>query len=165
MERVVAGELADGAGLRRGADAAVEADAHHEVLVLQDAVVLAGELAAQVLLALGVQAEPLKARVEVLAVDGVEAALGVDVDHALLDVQDRGLLLNLLVVVQRRGAVDKPLPFRLLRACPGLSGCAHLPSLTRQLCTHPGGPELLLANSAGLLGLKQPDYRKCRLMP
>ena len=59
----VAGNLADGANALGGGLATVEADAEHKVLVLQLGVGLhAGVLTAKPLLALGVEANPLKAR-------------------------------------------------------------------------------------------------------
>ena len=106
----VAGNLADGANAGGGGLAAVEADAEHEVLVLEFLVGLhAGVLAAQPLLPLGVQADPLEARREILGGDGAEALLGVDVDDPLLDRESRILLLDALVVVQGFPAVDEPL--------------------------------------------------------
>ena len=119
---VVTGDFADHARLLGGADTAVEADPHHEVLVFQHRIIFAGVLAAEVLLALGVQPQPLEARVEVLTVNRVEPTFGVGINDALLDLHDGLALLNLFVVVERVGPVDAPLPLGLLGAGLHLAG-------------------------------------------
>lgn len=59
----VAGNLADGANTLGGGLATIETNAEHKVLVLQLGVSLhTGVLTAKPLLALGVEANPLKAR-------------------------------------------------------------------------------------------------------
>ena len=73
------GDLADDAQLLGGERAAVDPHAQHEVLVFELVRLERGGLAAvDPGLALGVQAPPAEAAVQVVAVDGVEALLGVD---------------------------------------------------------------------------------------
>lgn len=134
---VVARDLADGAQLLRAGQTAVEAHAHHEVAVLHLGVLqLARVLAAEVLAALGVDAEPLEAWGDVLRVNGVEALFGVDVDDALAHGEGRVGLLDPLVVVERLAAVDLPLALGLLLARGALAlsdlgggGCHGVPLL------------------------------------
>src|SRR5699024_11247148 len=114
----VAGELGrhpgDHAQLLGGQRAAVDAHAHHEVLVLE---LVGGELgrprALDPLLALGVQAHPAESPGEVVGADGTEALTRVDVVDALLDVERIVLGLELLFVVECYLAVDLQLPLEL----------------------------------------------------
>src|SRR5699024_7560882 len=93
---------------------AVDAHAHHEVLVLE---LVGGELgrprALDPLLALGVQAHPAESPGEVVGGDRTEALTRVDVEDALPDVERIVLGLELLVVVEGHLAVDLPLPLGL----------------------------------------------------
>ena len=94
--------LADDAQLLGGEPPAVDADAQHEVLVvqllrLQDR----GLAAVDPGLALGVQAPPAHAAAQVVGVDGVEARLGVDRLNACPHIETVVVLLELLVAVQR----------------------------------------------------------------
>lgn len=60
---IIARDFTHGAQLGRIGAAAIEAHAHHEVLILQLSVrKLSGHLAAQVLVALGIKAQPLEPR-------------------------------------------------------------------------------------------------------
>ena len=94
--------------------------AEHEVLVFELVRLKRGGLAAvDPGLALGVQAPPAEAAVQVGAVDRVEAVLGVDGLDTLADVEAVVFLLPGFVGVQRRGAVHFPLPVRL---CGGAGG-------------------------------------------
>ena len=123
---IIAANLAYRAQLGGIRAAPVEAHAHHEVFVLQLGVgELGGHLTAQVLVALGIQAQPLKARGKILGGDGGEALLRVDIDDALAHSEGVVGLLNLLVSVKRGGAVDLPLAFRFLRAWLSLCGGGH----------------------------------------
>ena len=115
--RIVARNLSYGAQLGGIGAAAVEAHAHHEVFILQLGIAeLGGHLPAQVLVALGVQAQPLETGSEILGGDGRKPLLGIDIDNALAHGEGVVSLLDLLVGVQRGGAINLPLAFRLLRA-------------------------------------------------
>lgn len=131
---VVAGDFAHGAQLGRVHAATVETHAHHEVLVLQLCVAqLRSQLAAQVLVALGVEAEPLKAWGKILWRNRLKTLLGVDIDDALAGGQAAVFLLDLLVGVERVLAVNLPLPLGLARTSLALwfrcssHGDEHLP--------------------------------------
>ena len=109
-----AGELvgggADDAHLARGQRLAVHADALHEEVVLQlGDVELGGAPAVDALPALGVQAPPPEAAVQVGGVDGLEAARGVVGEDPPAGAQRVAVLFEGLVVVERLAAVDEPL--------------------------------------------------------
>ena len=109
-------DAGDDAQLLGGELAAVDADAQHEVLVLE-LVRLEGRGAAAVDagLALRVEAPHAEAAVQVGRVDRGEPALGVDVLDALAHGEAVVDLLPLLVAVERGRAVDLPLPVGLGR--------------------------------------------------
>ena len=127
-----AGELvgggADDAHLARGQRLAVHADALHEEVVLQlGDVELGGAPAVDALPALGVQAPPPEAAVQVGGVDGLEAARGVVGEDPPAGAQRVAVLLEGLVVVERLAAVDEPLavgaaPARRADVAPGFGG-------------------------------------------
>ena len=125
----VHGNLADDAQLLGGERAAVDPDAEHEVLVFELVrLERCGLAAVDPGLALGVQAPPAEAAVQVLAGDGVEALLGVDGLDTLADVEAVVFLFPGFVGVQRGFAVHFPLPVRLCGgagggACGALGGC------------------------------------------
>src|SRR5690606_24877148 len=107
---VPAGHVGDGAELVHGEPAAVDADAEHEVAVVELLRLEHRGLAAvDPGAALGVQAVPAEPAAQVGGVDGVEAALAVDVDDALPDVEPVVVLLELLVLVQRLAVAERPL--------------------------------------------------------
>ena len=95
----------------RCSQAAVEADAHHEVFVLQLGVFqFVGHLPAEILAALRVNPTPLHARCEVIGDDRVEPLVRVVLNNPLLDGEAGVFLLDGLVCVQRFAAVQGPLP-------------------------------------------------------
>ena len=117
----VAGELdrdlADHPQLLGGQCAAVDADAQHEVLVVELPRLERGGLAAvDAGAALGVEPVPAEATAEVTGIDGGESALGVDVLDACPDVERVVVLLRLLVRVERLAISQRPLSFALLAA-------------------------------------------------
>ena len=110
----VHGDLADDAQLLGGERTAVDPDAEHEVFVFELVRLKRGGLAAvDPGFALGVEAPPAEAAVQVGAVDRVEAVLGVDGLDTLADVEAVVFLFPGFVGVQRRGAVHFPLAVRL----------------------------------------------------
>ena len=118
----VGGDAAEGPQLRRAEQGAVAAHAHHEVPVVQLVRLERGGLAAvEAGGALGVEAHPAEASAQVGRVDGVEAALGVDVADPGLDVERVVVLLGLLVRVQRLAVAEGPLALTALGA--GGAGC------------------------------------------
>ena len=121
---VVAGHLADDAGLLGGERAAVDPDAQHEVLVLELVRLERGGLAAvDAGLALGVEAPPAEPPVQVVAADRGEALLAVDVLDAGAHVERVVVLLEPLVGVERLGLTQRPLALASdLRCTPGTIG-------------------------------------------
>ena len=118
-----AGDVADDVQLLAGQLAAVNPDAEHEVAVvqllgLQDR----GLAAVDARLALGVQAEPAEPATQIGRVDRIEAALGVDVDDPLTDVQPVVVLLVFLVLVERLAVAERPLTFAAGATGRSLSG-------------------------------------------
>src|SRR5699024_1404573 len=109
-------DVGDRAQLFGGEFAAVDADAHHQVLVLE-LMGLERRRAAAVDsgLALSVQAPPAETSVKIVLGDRGESALGVDVLDPFADIEAVVLGLFDLVFVQRFATVDLPLPIRLLR--------------------------------------------------
>ena len=120
--------LAEGAELVGAEDLAVGAHSHHEEAVVELLLLELGGLAAvEAGSALGVEAHPSEATAQVGRVDGVEAALGVDVLDAGPDVERVVVLLGLLVLVQRLGVAERPLALAALAAYgrgSGLGGSA-----------------------------------------
>ncbi len=122
--RELLGDLADDAELLGGQPAAVDADAQHEVLVvqlfrLQDR----GLAAVDPGLALGVEAPPAHAAAQVVGVDRVEAPLGVDRLNACPHVETVVVLLELLVAVEGRVVSDGPLALTAVTAGLAARGC------------------------------------------
>ena len=90
--------LADDPQLLGGQRAAIDADAQHEVLVIElPRLERRGLAAVDAGSALGIQPVPAKATAEVIGIDGCESALGVDVLDACPDVERMVVLLRLLV--------------------------------------------------------------------
>src|SRR5699024_1137509 len=126
---VVARNLADDAQLLAADQSAVEADAHHAVVILQ---LLGTERGGSHTVgpraALGIKTDPFEAGREVLLRDGVEALLRVGLANAVDDAEAGVFLLNLLVVVERSGAINEPLALRpglTLRPRSGGGSCSH----------------------------------------
>ena len=116
----VGGDAAEGAQLLRTQQGTVAADAHHEVAVVELVRLERGGLAAvEAGRALGVEAHPAEAAAQVGRVDGVEAALGVDVADPGFDVERVVVLLGLLVGVQRLAVAESPLALTALGAGAG----------------------------------------------
>ena len=110
-------DLADHAQLLAGQGAAVDADAEHEVLVVELVRLERRGLAAvDAGLALGVEAVPAEPAAQVARVDRGEAAVGVDVLDARPHVQRVVVLLGLLVRVERLAVAERPLAL-----APGLA--------------------------------------------
>ena len=112
-------DLADDPQLLGGQPAAVDPDAQHEVLVvqllrLQDR----GLAAVDPGLALGVQAPPAHPAAQVVGVDRVEAALGVDRLNACPHIETVVVLLELLVAVERGEVTHGPLALAAVTAQP-----------------------------------------------
>ncbi len=104
--------------------AAVGADAEHEVLVVQLLLLEHRGLAAvEAGSALGVEAHPPEPAAQVGRVDRGEAALGVDVEDAGPHVERVVVLLGLLVLVQRLGVAERPLTLGALGARDLGVGC------------------------------------------
>ena len=96
---------------------AVDPDAEHEVAVVELLGLEDGGLAAvDAGPALGVKPVPAEAAAQVGGVDRVEAALGVDVDDPLADVEPVVELLVFLVLVERLAVAERPLPLAALAA-------------------------------------------------
>ncbi len=119
-------DLADHPELLRGQPAAVDADAQHEVLVvqllrLQDR----GLAAVDPGLALGVQPPPAHPAAQVVRVDRVEPALGVDRLNACPHIETVVVLLELLVAVERGEVSGCPLTLTAVTAhlAAGRCGC------------------------------------------
>ena len=163
---VVAGHLADDAGLLGGEGAAVHPDAEHEVLVLELVRLERGGLAAvDARLALGVEPPPAEPPVQVVAADRGEALLAVDVLDAGADVERVVLLLEPLVGVQRLGLAEGPLALAPhLRCAPGTvgpgsvgSGIGHNPKFDMpkgalmNRCHDPDAPRRAAASRAHLV--------------
>src|SRR5699024_9753521 len=106
-----------------GEFAAVDADAHHQILVLE-LMGLEGRRATAVDsgFALSVQAPPAETSVKIIGGDRGESALGVDVLDPVADIEAVVLGLIDLIFVQRFTAVDLPLPIGLLRPLRSLGG-------------------------------------------
>ncbi|MDF9807549.1 hypothetical protein M2436_006096 [Streptomyces sp. HB372] len=118
--RELLGDLPDHPQLLGGQPPAVDADAQHEVLVVQLLRLQHGRLAAvDAGLALGVQPPPAHASAQVVRVDGVEAALGVDRLNTCPYVETVVVLLELLVPVQ--GGVVAHGPLTLAAVASGLA--------------------------------------------
>ncbi len=101
---------------------AVAADAEHEELVVELLGLQGAGLAAvEPGLALRVEAPPAEPAAQVAAVDGGEAAVGVDVLDPRADVERVVVLLGLLVGVQRLAVAERPLALAALG--PGTAGC------------------------------------------
>ena len=108
--RELGGDAAEGAQRGGGQRAAVAADPQHEVLVFEHVgVLVTGPGAVVAGLALGVQAPPAETAAQVALVDGLEAALGVDVLDARPHVERVVVLLGLLVGVERLAVAERPL--------------------------------------------------------
>src|SRR5699024_8361252 len=109
-------DVGDRAQLFGGEFAAVDADAHHQVLVLE-LMGLERRRAAAVDsgLALSVQAPPAETSVKIVLGDRGESALGVDVLDPFADIEAIVFGLIDLIFVQRFTTVDLPLAIGLLR--------------------------------------------------
>ena len=106
----VGADPADGPELVAGQPPAVDADAEHEVGVLELLGLQQGGLAAgDALRPLGVEAHPAHPAAEVAGVDAVEAGLRVDVEDPLTDLEAVGVLLHPLVGVERLAVAERPL--------------------------------------------------------
>ena len=132
----VAGEVdADGTEGTHGGGGeqlAVGADAEHEVLGVELLLLEHRGLAAvEAGGALGVQAHPPEPAAQVGGVDGGEAALGVDVQDPVADVERVVVLLGLLVLVERFGVAERPLALAL--AGPGDLGLLRRGGLEAQV--------------------------------
>src|SRR6185437_5977039 len=115
--RVLDRDVGDDPQLLRRQLAAVDADAEHEVAVVQLLRLEDGGLAAvDARAALRVKAVPAEAPAQVSGVDRVEAALGVDVDDPLADVEPVVVLLAFLVLVQGLAVAECPLSLSALAA-------------------------------------------------
>ncbi len=101
----------------RAEQPAVGADPEHEVGVVELLLLEHRGLAAvEARGALGVEPHPPEPAAQVGGVDGGEAALGVDVEDAVADVERVVVLLGLLVLVQRLGVAERPLTLTALGA-------------------------------------------------
>ena len=136
-----------------GQQPAVGADAQHEVagvelLLLEDR----GLAAVDAGLALRVEAHPAEPAAQVGRVDRVEAALGVDVQDPGPDVERVVVLLGLLVLVQRLGVAERPLPLGALG--PGDVGLPGRLGLEAQVWHGNTGPSSLVDSlgSARIVG-------------
>src|SRR6202042_2574249 len=108
--RVPDGDVGDDPQLLARQLAAVDANPEHEVTVVELFGFEYGRLAAvDARGALGVEPVPAEAPAQVGGVDRVEAALGVDVDDPLPDVEPVVELLVFLVLVQRLSVAERPL--------------------------------------------------------
>src|ERR1019366_1073575 len=108
-------DLADDPQLLGSECATVDADAEHEVPVLELVRLERGGLAAvDALLALGVQAPPAETTVQVLRRDRVKALLGVDLLDACPHVERVVFELKLLVGVQGLELTEGPLTLATL---------------------------------------------------
>ena len=117
---------AQGADRGRREQLAVGADPQHEVAVVELLLLEGAGLAAvDAGLALGVETHPAHPATEVGGVDRVEAALGVDVEDPVADVEGVVVLLRLLVLVQRLAVAERPLAL-------GAAGARHV-GVTRRL--------------------------------
>ena len=117
--------------------AAVDADPHHEVLVLELLGLQHGGLAAgDALGALGVEAHPAHAAAQVAGVDAVEAGLRVDVDDPLTDLETVGVLLHPLVGVERLPVAQSPLALAALGAVARAGGGRHVRYFFLRLSPH-----------------------------
>lgn len=117
------GDLGDRAQLGEVEASAVDAHAQHEVLVVELVrFEHAGLAAVDPGLALRVEAPPAHAAAQVAAVDGVEAAVGVDVLDTRADVQAVVVLLELLICVERLAVAERPLALAAMAG--GLAGPA-----------------------------------------
>ncbi len=116
---VTSGHVGDGAQLGDVELAAVDADAEHEVFVVQLVRLEDGGAAAvDAGLALGVEAEPAEPTTEILRVDARESAVRVDVLDTQARVQPVVVALHALVGVQRLAVTKCPLAL----AAPALAG-------------------------------------------
>ena len=119
----VGGDRAEDAQLLGAEQGAVDADAQHEVLVVELLrLQRAGLAAVEPGLALRVEAPPAEPAAQVAAVDGGEAALGVDVLDPRPHVERVVVLLGLLVRVQRLAVAERPLALAALGT--GATGAA-----------------------------------------
>ncbi len=110
-------DLTDDAQLRGGQRAAVDADAQHEVAVVQLLRLQDRRLSAvDALLALGVQTPPAHPSAQVAGVDGVETALGVDRLNTCPHIETVVVLLDLLVAVERSEVTGRPLTLAAVTA-------------------------------------------------
>ena len=135
---------------------AVDADAQHEVRVLELLGLQQGGLAARDALgALGVEAHPAHPATEVAGVDAVEAGLRVDVEDPLPHVEAVGVLLHPLVGVQRLAVAERPLTLATLRpgaACGGRSRGDFFLRCTRSAAGRAGGALQIGARGGGCAG-------------
>ena len=116
----IGGDAREHPQLLAGELPAVDAHAHHEVLVVELLGRQRRRLAAvDALLALGVQAHPAHAAAQVSARDAVEALAGVLLEDAGAHVEGRVLGLEDLVRVERVELALGPLPLGLGRALRG----------------------------------------------
>src|SRR6185369_17052590 len=109
---VTARDVGDDPQLVVGQPAAVDADAQHEVAVVELLRLQHRGLAAvDAGPPLRVQPVPAEPAAQVSRVDGVEAVLGVDVDDPLADVEPVVVALVFLVLVERLAIAERPLAF------------------------------------------------------
>src|SRR5207237_6659195 len=109
---VTARDVGDDPQLVVGQPAAVDADAEHEVAVVELLRLQHRGLAAvDAGPALCVQPVPAEPAAQVRRVDGVEAVLGVDVDDPLADVEPVVVALVFLVLIERLAIAERPLAF------------------------------------------------------
>ena len=126
-------DLTERAQLLGGERAAVEADAEHEVAVVELlGLQHRGAAAVDAGPALGVEAPPAHPAAQVGGVDRVEPALAVDRLDPGADVQPVVVLLDALVRVERLAVAELPLAFAALalgRSGPGRGWCGggHVP--------------------------------------
>src|SRR5699024_8596352 len=107
------GDFSDDAELLRCGTSAIEADAQHDICILQFRVPdWSRKLATKVLLTLGINTQPLKAWGYILRWNRGEALLGVNINNALFRGKARIFLLDALIVIERFHSVNLPLPFR-----------------------------------------------------
>src|SRR4029077_1947947 len=105
-------DVGDDPQLVVGQPAAVNADAQHEVAVVELLWLKHRGLAAvDAGSALRVQPVPAEPAAQVSRVDGVEAVFGVDVDDPLADVEPVVVALVVIVLVERRAIAERALAF------------------------------------------------------
>jgi hypothetical protein len=119
----------------------VGADPHHEELVVELLLLEHRRLATvEAGSALGVETHPPEPATQVGGVDRGEAALGVDVEDPVADVERVVVLLGLLVLVERLGVAERPLTLGALGA-RDLGVCRRL-GLEAQVGHGNSGPSL-----------------------